>query len=87
MPFEKDFGYLRPFLQRLESAAAQLPDPAARAELQALVRGEQERFARIEALLGGAAAGARPAPTARPAEAPGEPRGFALTVGSLRGAR
>jgi|SRR5205085_7162845 len=52
--FDKDFGYLMPFLDKVAGAAASLADPAARAELTKLVADEKARWARIRQLLGGA---------------------------------
>ena len=62
--FERDFGYLVPFMERVEQAASTLPDASARAELTALMREEKARWARIRELLAGGAgrgAGAQPA--------------------------
>ena len=90
--FDKDFGYLMPFLDKLAAAAGQLPDPAARAELAKLMSEEKTRWARIRSLLAGAAgqsspevaAAASPGPQP-PAEArPAGPEPFSFTVGSLR---
>lgn len=85
-PFEKDFGYLIPFLDRVAAAAGELADPAARAELSRLMAEEKQRWARIQALLSGekgaaapsAAAPSAAAPSTKPDAAPG------FTVGSLR---
>jgi hypothetical protein len=52
--FERDFGYLFPFFNRLEQAAATL-SPHSRDELLALLTGERERWARVQALLAGEA--------------------------------
>ncbi|MBF5044847.1 hypothetical protein FGE12_20780 [Aggregicoccus sp. 17bor-14] len=91
--FDRDFGYLMPFLDRVAQAAAGLQDPAARAELQRLMAEEKGRWARVRELLAGAqgragAAGASaPGPRARPgAPAPRQP-GAQLTVGSLKSPR
>ena len=62
--FDKDFGYLMPFLDRVATAAASLADPAARAELTRLMAEEKTRWARIRQLLGGASGQAQAAPTA-----------------------
>ena len=95
--FDKDFGYLMPFLDKVAAAAAGLADPAARAELTKLVAEEKAKWARIRQLLGGASGQAQAAPQAPaqtnttnpPAAAPPaapsaarEPLSF--TVGSLR---
>ncbi len=88
MPFEKDFGYLLPFLDRVSAAAASLPDEAARGELGALVDGEKQRWQRIQALLSGAQAASRgPSPAAGPKPLPSSVVYGELTVGSLRGRR
>jgi len=52
--FEKDFGYLMPFLDKIAAAVKTLPDQAARAELAQLVTDEKRRWARIRELLSGA---------------------------------
>ena len=52
--FDKDFGYLMPFLDKVAAAASDLSDPAAREELAQLVGGEKERWARIHQLLSNA---------------------------------
>jgi hypothetical protein len=88
--FDKDFGYLMPFLDKVAAAAASVADPAARAELARLVADEKAKWSRIRELLGGAAArpvaapvaGNSPSPQAPVASAAHEP--FSLTVGSLR---
>ena len=89
--FDKDFGYLMPFLDKVAGAAATLADPAARAELTRLVADEKTKWARIRQLLGGAAgqaatqASALRTNAAPQAAAPNETREpFAFTVGSLR---
>jgi hypothetical protein len=96
--FDKDFGYLMPFLDKVAAAADALPDRAARDELTRLVAGEKLRWERIRSLLSGAAgaataSGERPAPGSPPAAAStAEPAGedpaasppFSFTVGSLR---
>lgn len=80
----RDFGYLMPFLDRMETAARTAP-PAVRGELQALVKGEKERWRRIEALLSGEVA---PPPAAPPSTVPtarrAEPSPGGFTIGSLR---
>lgn len=94
--FEKDFGYLMPFLEKVAAAANTITDAAAREELKRLVAGEQSRWLRIRELLsGGAANPAQPvaSPAAPNTQAPVEshapqdaqpahPKQF--TVGSLR---
>lgn len=88
--FDKDFGYLMPFLDKVAAAAASLQDPAARAELTKLMAEEKARWARIRQLLGGAsgsgaAAPSAPAsPTNPTAAAPDARQPFSFTVGSLR---
>ena len=54
--FDKDFGYLMPFLEKIAEAANSIADPAAREELKRLVAGEQSKWHRIQELLSGAAA-------------------------------
>ena len=90
--FEKDFGYLMPFLDKVAAAANTITDAAAREELKRLVAGEQSRWLRIRELLsGGAANPAQPAkePASSNAQAsvesPAQPAPKkAFTVGSLR---
>lgn len=91
--FDKDFGYLMPFLDRVSASAPTLRDPAAREELARLMAGERERWARIRELLAGAAGGS-PTPAQAALDNPpgarsGEPQTGAtdthsFTVGSLR---
>lgn len=52
--FDKDFGYLMPFLDKVTAAASQISDPAAREEFARLVSGEKERWLRVRELLSGA---------------------------------
>jgi hypothetical protein len=52
--FDKDFGYLMPFLDKIAASAATLPDTAAREEMIRLVAGEKQRWLRIRQLLAGA---------------------------------
>lgn len=93
--FERDFGYLVPFMDKVAAAASTLPDPAARAELQRLMAEEKQRWARVRELLAGAQGVAQgrtaPAPAAAQASRPGAPRplqpGAQLTVGSLKAPR
>lgn len=97
--FDKDFGYLMPFLDKVAAASASLADPAARTELTRLIAEEKARWARIRELLGGAGGRATTAPTATTATiAPTTPANptnppavastarepFSFTVGSLR---
>jgi len=87
--FDKDFGYLLPFLDKVAAAAANLTDSAARAELTKLMAEEKARWARIRQLLAGASGQASaaapvppslsPAPESQPAREP-----LSFTVGSLR---
>jgi hypothetical protein len=92
--FDRDFGYLLPFLDKVTAVASTLPDAAARAELQRLMAEEKVRWARARELLSGVPgrAGAAAAPAAAPPRArPGDPRpqqpGAQLTVGSLKPSR
>jgi hypothetical protein len=71
--FDRDIGYLMPFLERVTAAAQELEDASARDELTRLMAEEKVRWARIQELLGGAAA-----QSASPAAAPR----VAPTVGS-----
>jgi hypothetical protein len=94
--FEKDFGYLMPFLEKVAEAANTIADPAAREELKRLVAGEQTRWLRIRELLSGVTDKPAPAvnkPAARVAQVKAEPTAIAaapsiharqFTVGSLR---
>lgn len=52
--FDRDIGYLMPFLDRVAATADTLPDAAAREELKRLMAEEKTRWARIQQLLGGA---------------------------------
>src|ERR1044072_6057054 len=52
--FDKDFGYLMPFLDKVASAADNLSDAAAREELKRLIADEKPRWSRIQKLLWGA---------------------------------
>jgi hypothetical protein len=91
--FDKDLGYLMPFLDRLAAAASELPEAGARAELTRLMAEEKVRWARIQELLGGAP-GRSAAPTASGAPLlarahadeinRAEPRPAGFTVGSLK---
>jgi hypothetical protein len=51
--FDKDFGYLMPFLDKIAAAAGGIADPAAREEFARLVAGEKDKWARIRQLLSG----------------------------------
>ncbi|MFL6278159.1 MAG: hypothetical protein ACJ74G_23485 [Blastocatellia bacterium] len=91
--FDKDFGYLMPFLDKVAGATASLADPAARTELTRLIAEEKTRWARIRELLGGASGRATTAPTSTtalasptnpPATASTAREPFSFTVGSLR---
>ncbi|HZH76345.1 MAG TPA: hypothetical protein VEY88_09940 [Archangium sp.] len=98
--FDRDFGYLTPFLDKVAAAASELPDAQAREELTRLMAEEKVRWARIRQLLGGASGQrAAPASAAGPrspstvpelARARGDeinrvqPRQAGLTVGSLK---
>lgn len=95
-PFARDFGYLGPFLQKVEAHARGLPESQARAELLQILAGAPERWARIQALLsgaqpaapqdeGGAGAGPPdpPAPDAPEAAPPPRAHAWGWSVGSL----
>jgi hypothetical protein len=64
--FDRDIGYLMPFLERVAAAAGELPEAGAREELTRLMAEEKARWARIQQLLGGAAGRAAPAAPATP---------------------
>lgn len=97
--FDRDFGYLMPFLDKVAAAAAGVEDPAAREELSRLIADEKVRWERVRELLRGAsgskgASADRPAPSARTlarSSADGinrvAPTMTGLTVGSLKGSR
>ncbi|MCP3144712.1 hypothetical protein [Pyxidicoccus xibeiensis] len=100
--FDRDFGYLLPFLDKVAAAASELPDAASREELTRLMAEEKVRWRRIQDLLGGAS-GRGAAPTATtdsgrtgaPALARASadsihrvaPTSAGLTVGSLKSTR
>ena len=94
-PFDKDFGYLLPFLDRIAQAADSLSNPAAGRELKELVSAEKARWIRIRELLedpskaAGNKAGAssiRPATSApAPDTSEGRPAPPQFTVGRLKG--
>ncbi len=74
--FDRDIGYLMPFLDRVAATADTLPDAAARDELKRLMAEEKARWARIQQLLGGAAGQGTSTPAGAPtsrsmASAPG----------------
>ncbi len=52
--FDRDFGYLMPFLDKLEAHAAGMPEGAAREELRQLVAEQKARWPRIRELVDGA---------------------------------
>lgn len=52
--FDRDFGYLLPFLEKIEQTASTFPG-AAGVELRSLVDGQKARWSRIRELLSGAA--------------------------------
>lgn len=85
--FEKDFGYLIPFLDKIAAAASTLRDQAARGELAQLIADEKRRWARIRELLSGATSTgeSKPAATATD-EVPSAALKLqpTFTVGSLR---
>lgn len=62
--FDRDIGYLMPFLDRVAAAARELPDAGAREELTRLMAEEKARWARIQQLLGGASGQRAAAPAA-----------------------
>lgn len=77
--FARDFGYLMPFLRKIEQAAQQSDS----SELRQLVAGEAQRWSRIQQLLGGAAASA-PA-VAAPTRTAGPAAGSAASAGGAAG--
>lgn len=94
--FEKDFGYLMPFLDKVAAATDSISDLAAREEFNGLVSGEKERWMRIRQLLSGATrepskppekiSDSNPnddSPNEQAADEPASER-FQFTVGSLR---
>lgn len=49
--FDKDFGYLMPFLDKVAAAADNLREPAAREELRQFMSDEKTKWARVRQLL------------------------------------
>ena len=89
--FERDFGYLFPFLDKLVAAARAMPAGAARTRLEQLLSEERARFEEIRALFSGKAptvtakaTPAKPAPASATAAQSPQPPENGLTVGSLR---
>ncbi|MCP3060501.1 hypothetical protein LXT21_17100 [Myxococcus sp. K38C18041901] len=94
--FDKDFGYLLPFLDKVAAAAAGLEDSQAREELTRLMAEEKVRWERARELLRGAGgkgggrsdAGASPESSLARASADDvhrtAPGPSGLTVGSLK---
>ena len=91
--FDKDFGYLIPFLDRVLAAADSLSDDAARNELSELMADEKAKWARVRELLSGSSGAARQKleqemRTGAPGETAGQgepqPSRPQFTVGSLR---
>ncbi|MEW6208311.1 MAG: hypothetical protein AB1631_08080 [Acidobacteriota bacterium] len=78
--FEKDFGYLMPFIDRIAAAANSIADDAAREEFTRLVSDERARWMRIRQLLSGAEAQTGQSQQASEESKPQ----FQFTVGSLR---
>jgi hypothetical protein len=97
--FDRDFGYLMPFLDKVAAAASELQDPAAREELARLMAEEKARWNRIRELLRGAGGSkaamppreGAPAQTLARSSADGinrvAPQMTGLTVGSLKQSR
>lgn len=91
--FDKDFGYLMPFLDKVAAAANNLSNTAAREELKKMMADEKLRWARIRQLLAGASGqqqvAATPSTEASSATVtadvrPAEKEPLTFTVGSLR---
>lgn len=91
--FDKDFGYLMPFLDKVAAAANNLQETAAREELARLMSDEKTKWARVRQLLSGSEAqqpisSAQTKPAAADLQATAETNtareAFAFTVGSLR---
>ena len=85
--FEKDFGYLIPFLDRVAAAISQLPDAAAREEGARLISGEKEKWQRLRQLLAGAQGLNRAAPPASPTPQQVQPAGAGSGCAILRRGR
>jgi len=97
--FDKDFGYLMPFLDKIAAAGEAISDPSAREEYKQLVSGQKERWIRIRQLLSGEtkptsqivekAITSNPQSTDSTEQAAQEParEQFQFTVGSLRPGR
>ena len=88
--FDKDFGYLIPFLDKIGEAAMSLSNPAAREELRELIAGEKGRWTRIRDLLADRPAATSSPPVSAPSEKSEAPSAEAharpqFTVGSLKG--
>lgn len=83
-PFDRDLGYLLPFLGRVVAYAEAQPEPL-RGALLAQLDGETARWAAIQALLDGAAPDAAPQPSsvAPPAKTPLPARSGGWTIGPL----
>ena len=94
--FDKDFGYLMPFLDKVAAAANNLSDPSAREELKKIMADEKSRWARIRQLLAGASGQSPPAAPLRVEANPARndssgadtsataKEALSFTVGSLR---
>lgn len=80
--FEKDFGYLIPFIDRIAAAANQITSDGAREEFSRLVSDERARWTRIRQLLSGAVE-AQP-DQSHTTSTESKPESFQFTVGSLR---
>jgi hypothetical protein len=92
--FDKDFGYLMPFLDKVAAAAKNIEEPAAREELARLMSDEKAKWSRVRQLLSNPQGqpenpSAQSASTAsgeahRAAETSTTREAFTFTVGSLR---
>jgi hypothetical protein len=78
--FDRDFGYLMPFLDKVRAAGEALPS-GPREEIATLLAGERERWTRIRELLAGGSSSQATPQTRAPAPAAGPP---GYTVGTLR---
>jgi hypothetical protein len=79
--FEKDFGYLMPFLDRVQQEASKVGGD----ELKSLLKDESQKWQRIRQLLSQKDGAASPTKkTSQPAKAEAEAPVKMLTVGSLR---